>query len=146
MGVEVRPSVTSTLTSREVTHPAGSSRRPSYAIVLGGGGVTLMRDAQYPLRVSGVITRGSRFATVRDRASVPDPGGSDRSSGPDPVFTRHPARRETRSSSRWETFGPSGRPAGKPGDPVVKTPRPRGTNHPGSPLEIAAQKAKDAPS
>jgi len=72
--------------------------------------------------------------------------GSDRSSGPDPLLTRHPAPRETQSSSRWETFGPSGRPAGEPGDPAVKTARHRDTNHPGPPLENAAQKAKDAPS
>ena len=39
-----------------------------------------------PLRVSGGITRGSQFATVRDRTSGADPGGSDRSSGTDPVL------------------------------------------------------------
>jgi hypothetical protein len=53
-----------------------------------------------PLRVSGVITRGSLFATVRDRPSGADPGGSDRSSGTDPVLTRHPARRKTRRDFR----------------------------------------------
>jgi hypothetical protein len=47
-----------------------------------------------------VITRGSQFATVRDRTSGADPGGSDRSSGTDPVLTRHPARRETRRDFR----------------------------------------------
>jgi hypothetical protein len=47
------------------------------------------------LHVSGVITRGSKFATDRDRTSGADPGGSDRSSGTDPLLTRHPAPRET---------------------------------------------------
>ena len=65
-----------------------------------------------PLRVSGVITRGSLFATVRDRTSAPDPGGSDRSSGPDPLLTRHPP-----AERPGETFGPSGRPAGVFGRP-----------------------------
>jgi hypothetical protein len=53
-----------------------------------------------PLRVSGVITRGSQFAPVRDRTSGADPGGSDRSSGTDPLLTRHPAPRETRRDFR----------------------------------------------
>jgi hypothetical protein len=88
-----------------------------------------------------VMTRGQSFATVRDRTSGADPGGSDRSSGTDPLLTRHPSPRETRRD-----FRPSGRPAGKPGDPVVKSPRQRAIAHPGPPLENAAQKAKDAPS
>jgi hypothetical protein len=46
----------------------------------------------------------------------------------------------------WETFGPSGRPAGEPGDPAVKYPRHRATCRSGPPLENAAHKAKDAPS
>jgi hypothetical protein len=37
-----------------------------------------------PFLVSGGITLGSQFATVRDRTSAPDPGGSDRS--PDPPW------------------------------------------------------------
>jgi hypothetical protein len=52
------------------------------------------------LRVSRVITRGSRFATGRDRTRGPYPGGSDRSSGTDPVLTRHHAPRETRRDLR----------------------------------------------
>jgi len=57
------------------------------------------------LHVSGVITRGSQFATVRDRTSVADPGGSDRSSGTDPVLTSTlPGERP------GETFGAFGRP------------------------------------
>jgi hypothetical protein len=67
-----------------------------------------------PLRVSGVITRGSQFATVRDRTSGADPGGSDRSSGTDPVLTQHPARRETRRDFRpiRSASGGVGRPRG----------------------------------
>ncbi len=37
-----------------------------------------------------------------------------------------------------ETFGPSGRPAAEPGDPVVKTPRHRGTCRPDPPVENPA--------
>ena len=57
-----------------------------------------------------VITRGSPFASVRSRPSGADPGGSDRSSGPDPVLTRHPP-----AERPGETFGPSSRPAGVSG-------------------------------
>ena len=57
--------------------------------------------------MSGVINCGSPFAIGRDRTSGAYPGGSDRSSGTDPVLTRHSARRETRRD-----FRPSGRPAG----------------------------------
>jgi hypothetical protein len=49
---------------------------------------------------SAGITRGSQFATVRDRTSGADPGGSDRSSGTDPVLTQHRARQETRRDFR----------------------------------------------
>jgi hypothetical protein len=67
-----------------------------------------------PLRVSGGITRGSQFATVRDRTSGADPGGSDRSSGTDPLLTRHPAPRETRRDFRpsRSASGGVGRPRG----------------------------------
>jgi hypothetical protein len=67
-----------------------------------------------PLRVSAVIIRGSPFATVRDRTSGADPGGSDRYSGTDPVLTRHPARRKTRRDFRpiRSASGGVGRPRG----------------------------------
>ena len=59
-----------------------------------------------------IITHGSQFATGRPRPSAPEPGGSDRSSGPDPLLTRHPP-----AERPGETFGPSGRPVGVSGRP-----------------------------
>jgi hypothetical protein len=67
-----------------------------------------------PLRVSGGSIRGSQFATVRDRTSGTYPGGSDRSSGADPVLTQHPAPRETRRDFRpiRSASGGAARPGG----------------------------------
>ena len=51
---------------------------------------------------------------ARSNSSGPDPGGSDRSSGADPVLTQHPARRETRRDFRpiRSASGGVGRPGG----------------------------------
>jgi hypothetical protein len=62
-----------------------------------------------------IITHGSQFATGRPRPSAPEPGGSDRSSGPDPLLTRHPP-----AERPGETFGPSGRPVGESGRPACE--------------------------
>ena len=64
--------------------------------------------------------------------ALPEPG-TLRGERPDSEILRR-LFRPIRSTSR------------EPGDPVVKTPRHRGTDRPGPPLEIAAHKAKDAPS
>ena len=92
--------------------------------------------------MSGVITRGSQFAKVRDRTSAPDPGGGDRSSGTDPVLTRHPAPRETRRDFRPIRSASGGVRATRRLR-LRHTPRPPALAYS---LEIPAQKAKDAPS
>ena len=67
------------------------------------------------------------------RPSAPDPRGSDRSSGPDPVLTRHPSAE--RPKAEW-CGRLSAHPVGQwgcPGDPAVKTARHAVTARPGPP-------------
>ena len=94
-----------------------------------------------PVAPFAVITHGSLFAPVRPRPSAPEPGGSDRSSGPDPLLTRHPP-----AERPGETFGPSGRSAGVSGRPGGEDCETRGDRPPWPTLEFPANKAKDAPS
>ena len=73
--------------------------------------------------LGGVRRAGKFHATaILPRSSAPNPRGSDRSSGLDPLLTQHPAAERT-----GETFGPSGRPAGvsgRPGGSELETRRP----------------------
>ena len=78
-----------------------------------------------PVAPFAVITHGSLFAPVRPRPSAPEPGGSDRSSGPDPLLTRHPP-----AERPGETFGPCGRTAGASGRPGGEDSETRGDRPP----------------